>query len=30
MTDRLGISFAPTPAGGEYGWFSYAYAWRFS
>lgn len=30
MTDRHGICCASTPAGGDYGWFSYAYAWRFS
>jgi hypothetical protein len=30
MTDRSGISLAHAPAGDDFGWFFYAYAWRFS
>jgi hypothetical protein len=30
MTDRHGITLAQAAAAGDYGWFSYAYAWRFS
>jgi hypothetical protein len=30
MSPRSGISLAHTPAGDDFGWFFYAYVWRFS